>query len=81
VVNTSSSTHMFSNMDLNTFKDGPARKKAGPQKLYSQSKHVRAVYFIHVQICLIYWSGDRVLSCGRRSLHDDMVTKGLSPQP
>jgi len=39
VVNTSSSTHMFSNMDLNTFKDGPARKKAGPQKLYSQSKH------------------------------------------
>jgi len=39
VVNTSSSVHMFSNMDFNTFKDGPARKRAGTQKLYSQSKH------------------------------------------
>jgi len=39
VVNTSSSTHMFSNMNFDTFMDGPARKRMGPQTLYSQSKH------------------------------------------
>jgi retinol dehydrogenase-12 len=48
VVNTSSSTHMFSNMNFDTFADGPARKKAGTQTLYSQSKHVRVVRFVCV---------------------------------
>jgi NAD(P)-dependent dehydrogenase (short-subunit alcohol dehydrogenase family) len=55
VVNTSSSVHMFSNMNFDTFTDGPARKKAGTQKLYSQSKHVRTICLARVQICLIYW--------------------------
>lgn len=40
VVNTSSSMHLAAGLDFNTFKDGPARKAAGTQKLYSQSKNV-----------------------------------------
>lgn len=40
VVNTSSSRHLMGQLDFNTFKDGPARRKAGSAKLYSQSKYV-----------------------------------------
>jgi len=47
VVNTSSSGHLLSNMNFNTFKDGPARKRVGTDKLYFQSKYVRAVLFLH----------------------------------
>jgi retinol dehydrogenase 12 len=43
VVNVSSAGHILSNMNFNTFKDGPARKKAGTEKLYLQSKYVRPV--------------------------------------
>lgn len=41
VVNTSSAAAMFvGNVDFNTLKDGPARKKKGSSLLYSQSKLV-----------------------------------------
>jgi retinol dehydrogenase-12 len=43
VVNVSSTGHILSNMNFNTFKDGPARKKAGTDKLYFQSKYVCTV--------------------------------------
>lgn len=40
VVTTASVVHyMISGLNYNTFKDGPARKKTGTQKLYYQSKH------------------------------------------
>ncbi|KIM74375.1 hypothetical protein PILCRDRAFT_80169, partial [Piloderma croceum F 1598] len=41
VVNVSSVGHHFENLHFNTFKDGPARKKLGTQRLYSQSKFGR----------------------------------------
>lgn len=44
VVNTSSSMQMFSGLEFNTFKDGPARIKKGTRSLYSQSKHVGFFY-------------------------------------
>jgi NAD(P)-dependent dehydrogenase (short-subunit alcohol dehydrogenase family) len=44
VVNTSSAGHLFSNLDFNTFKDGPARKKMGTQLLYCQSKFGNVVF-------------------------------------
>jgi retinol dehydrogenase 12 len=80
VVNTSSSTHMFSNMNFDTFMDGPARKKVGPQTLYSQSKHVRAVQFVRDMICLMCWPCCRAWSCGRLSSRDAMVTRELCPR-
>ena len=44
IVNTSSSVHMLaSGLDFNTFKDSPARTKAGTQTLYNQSKLVRCI--------------------------------------
>jgi NAD(P)-dependent dehydrogenase (short-subunit alcohol dehydrogenase family) len=44
VVNVSSSGHILSNLDFNTFKDGPARVKAGTEMLYFQSKHGNVVF-------------------------------------
>jgi retinol dehydrogenase-12 len=42
VVNTSSMGHqLMPGLNFNTFKDGPARKKLDPKKLYGQSKFVR----------------------------------------
>jgi NAD(P)-dependent dehydrogenase (short-subunit alcohol dehydrogenase family) len=79
VVNTSSSTHMFSNMNFDTFTDGLARKKAGTQTLYSQSKHVRVVHFVRDIICLMCWSCCRALSYGRLSSRDAMVIRELCP--
>jgi retinol dehydrogenase-12 len=46
VVNTSSSAHMFSNLNFQTFKDGPARRKKGTEVLYAQSKFVSCPIFI-----------------------------------
>lgn len=40
VVNTSSNGHWFSGLEYDTMKDGPARRNAGPWKLYGQSKTV-----------------------------------------
>jgi hypothetical protein len=40
VVNTTSVMHHFQDLDFNTFKDGPARKKMGSFRLYNQSKFV-----------------------------------------
>lgn len=40
IVNTSSLMHLFAGLDFNTLRDGPARKRAGIQTLYSQSKNV-----------------------------------------
>lgn len=42
VVNTSSLGHIYYGLDFNTFKDGPARKRHGKTRLYSQSKYVRS---------------------------------------
>ncbi|KAG8217211.1 hypothetical protein J3R82DRAFT_5295 [Butyriboletus roseoflavus] len=44
VVNTSSNTHWFGGLDHETFKDGPARRKAGTWKLYAQSKTGNIVF-------------------------------------
>ncbi|KZP27444.1 NAD(P)-binding protein [Athelia psychrophila] len=44
VVNTSSIAHIFAGLDFNTFKDGPARLKAGTEKLYMQSKNGSVVF-------------------------------------
>ncbi|KAG0705603.1 hypothetical protein DFH29DRAFT_268501 [Suillus ampliporus] len=40
VVNVSSCAHLFGQLDFNTFKDGPARKKCTRAGLYNQSKFV-----------------------------------------
>jgi retinol dehydrogenase-12 len=40
VVNTSSSAHMFSNLNFETFKDGPERRKKTTETFYAQSKFV-----------------------------------------
>lgn len=40
VVTTSSLLHLFSSLDFNTFKDGPARRRLSPMQLYNQSKYV-----------------------------------------
>jgi retinol dehydrogenase 12 len=43
VVNTASVGHMFTcELDFETFKDGPKRKKMGTESLYFQSKFVSA---------------------------------------
>ncbi|KAJ6490453.1 NAD-P-binding protein [Mycena vulgaris] len=45
VVNTSSMGHMLMpGLDFDTFKDGPARKKSDPKKLYGQSKFANVVF-------------------------------------
>ncbi|KZP29938.1 NAD(P)-binding protein [Athelia psychrophila] len=44
VVNTSSLGHLLAGLDFNTFKDSPARKKAGTQHLYAQSKNGNVVF-------------------------------------
>lgn len=44
VVNTSSQGHMLSDMNFNTFRDGPPRRKTGTNKLYYQSKHGNVVF-------------------------------------
>ncbi|KZP27446.1 NAD(P)-binding protein [Athelia psychrophila] len=44
VVNTSSLGHLLAGLDFNTFKDSPARKKAGTQNLYAQSKNGNVVF-------------------------------------
>ena len=42
IVSTSSVAHEFcGGIDFNTFKEGPARVKKGPEALYTQSKLVR----------------------------------------
>jgi len=38
ILATASSAHLFTTLNFNTFKDGPARKTAGPDALYAQSK-------------------------------------------
>ena len=43
VISTSSSGAYFYTLNFDTFKDGPARKKLGTQRLYAQSKFVRYV--------------------------------------
>lgn len=40
VLTTSSITHYLGNLDFNTFKDGPARRRLSPHMLYAQSKYV-----------------------------------------
>jgi len=40
VINTSSSLHLLSNLNYNTLKDGPARRKWLSLLLYCQSKYV-----------------------------------------
>ncbi|GLB38370.1 putative NAD-P-binding protein [Lyophyllum shimeji] len=39
VVTTSSMLHLLGSLNFDTFKDGPARRKLSPMKLYSQSKY------------------------------------------
>ena len=43
ILATASSAHLLTTLNFNTFKDGPARKKAGTEKLYFQSKYVCTV--------------------------------------
>ncbi|KIM76634.1 hypothetical protein PILCRDRAFT_643196 [Piloderma croceum F 1598] len=38
ILATASSAHLLTTLNFNTFKDGPARKAAGPDTLYAQSK-------------------------------------------
>ncbi|EGN95247.1 hypothetical protein SERLA73DRAFT_162749 [Serpula lacrymans var. lacrymans S7.3] len=45
VVTTSSSGHHFGNLDFNTFKDGPARKKQSTSVMYSQSKYNTTILY------------------------------------
>lgn len=40
IIATASSSHLFTTLNFNTFKDGPARKASGPDILYAQSKVV-----------------------------------------
>ena len=40
ILATASSAHLLTTLNFNTFKDGPARKAAGPDTLYAQSKVV-----------------------------------------
>ncbi|KIM89111.1 hypothetical protein PILCRDRAFT_60821 [Piloderma croceum F 1598] len=64
VVNVSSSGHILSNMNFNTFKDGPARKKAGTEKLYFQSKYGNVVFATEL---------------ARRYGNDGIVSTSLNP--
>ncbi|KAH7913059.1 hypothetical protein BJ138DRAFT_1146934 [Hygrophoropsis aurantiaca] len=48
VVTTSSSGHLFGNLDFNTFKDGPARKKLSTNTLYCQSKFGNIVFALEL---------------------------------
>ncbi|KAH7926405.1 NAD(P)-binding protein [Leucogyrophana mollusca] len=48
VVTTSSSAHLFGNLDFNTFKDGPARKKLSTNVLYCQSKFGNIVFAVEL---------------------------------
>ena len=41
IVNTSSVGHLFGDLDFDTFKDSPTRRKTSTQSLYNQSKFVR----------------------------------------
>jgi retinol dehydrogenase-12 len=53
VVNTSSSAHMFSNLNFETFKDGPERRKKTTETFYAQSKFVNYLSF---------WLGDEAIA-------------------
>lgn len=44
VITTSSSTHMFCDIDFETLEDGPKRIAKGTNDLYSQSKYVSLVF-------------------------------------
>ncbi|TFK40853.1 hypothetical protein BDQ12DRAFT_680150 [Crucibulum laeve] len=44
IVNTSSFAHRLGNLDFNTFKDGPARRKKSPMYYYNQSKFGNVVF-------------------------------------
>ncbi|RDB18042.1 hypothetical protein Hypma_000726 [Hypsizygus marmoreus] len=44
VISTASVMHYLGGLDFNTFKDGPARRKAGSFKLYCQSKYGDLVF-------------------------------------
>ncbi|CAL1713794.1 unnamed protein product [Somion occarium] len=44
VITTSSSAAYFFTLDWNSFKDGPARKKLGIQRLYAQSKFANVLF-------------------------------------
>ena len=46
VVNTSSNGHWFGDLDYNTFRDSPARRKKSPMTLYGQSKTVCLVFIV-----------------------------------
>ena len=83
VVNVSSSGHILSNLDFNTFKDGPARVKAGTEMLYFQSKHVRTVCNFHnyTQRHIMCCSVGRAMSSSLPSLLAGTVTKALSQLP
>ncbi|KNZ76729.1 hypothetical protein J132_08801 [Termitomyces sp. J132] len=44
VLTASSVTHYIGNLDFNTFRDGPARRRLGTHLLYAQSKYVHLVF-------------------------------------
>lgn len=48
VVNVSSCAHLFGQLDFNTFKDGPARKKCTRAGLYNQSKFGNIVFALEL---------------------------------
>ena len=80
VVNTTSVMHHFQDLDFNTFKDGPARKKMGSFRLYYQSKFV-----CHMIIAIVttkFCGGfidvlSRAMSCSLRRLLGAMAIKEL----
>jgi len=73
VVNTSSIMNQFSNINYDTLKDGPERKKLSTQRLYAQSKFVRQMLLLPKfrrltipvfrklgQCCHVGWAGTTV---------------------
>ena len=70
--------HHMSNVNFDTLKDGPERKKSSPEKLYAQSKFVRHLliwFYEDSHRCNpSYW--DRGILWFQQSLRVVMVDKG-----
>jgi len=82
VVNTSSSASLFiGEVDFNTLKDTPARKKRAPEMLYSQSKLVGVFAYSQITPFKLHIQGNVLFSneLARRYGDQGIVSTSLNP--
>ncbi|EGO20774.1 hypothetical protein SERLADRAFT_417889 [Serpula lacrymans var. lacrymans S7.9] len=82
VVTTSSSGHHFGNLDFNTFKDGPARKKQSTSVMYSQSKYLLVFHVSYLTLRTLVARGTNTvfaLELARRYSNEGIVSISLNP--